>query len=174
MLAKPQVMAYSRASQLGPWNTTGSSQCGEFRLQHFLGDKLGSSWDQRMAPLRRFPEPLQLFVDGACQLPTEPSIRLASWGIVVADLSDGFFCSHQCRHPAWSLPYLFFEHKLPRPVVNCDKTMMLRTDNQLVYDRITGGVMGGVKSQVPWPRTKTCGKSLVCSEACQGKKTFAA
>eukprot|EP00438_Fugacium_kawagutii_P005236 Skav217104 [mRNA] locus=scaffold139:119576:126011:+ [translate_table: standard] len=93
------------------------------------------------------PSPLQLFVDGACQMPTEPALRLASWGIVVANLH------HDTFEPvsAGVLPgpmhtslraEVFAAAIALEAAMTQGKTVMLWTDNQLVFDRITGWLNG--------------------------------
>ena len=37
------------------------------------------------------PGVMHLFMDGSCALPTQPCSRLATWGVVVADLVEQTF-----------------------------------------------------------------------------------
>eukprot|EP00438_Fugacium_kawagutii_P017648 Skav235522 [mRNA] locus=scaffold625:1016263:1019103:- [translate_table: standard] len=104
-------------------------------------------------------EPWQLFVDGACQHPKEPVLRLGTWGVVCADLS------HDSFHAVASglLPGMF--HTALRAeiyaawvavstAVSANHKFMLWTDNQVVYDRILGWLHS--KGKTIGPSSKDC------------------
>eukprot|EP00438_Fugacium_kawagutii_P018204 Skav230726 [mRNA] locus=scaffold401:228508:233396:- [translate_table: standard] len=89
------------------------------------------------------PEPWQLFVDGACQRPRDPHLRLATWGVVRADLHQDTFVPVSfgllpgALHTAMRAE-IFAAWIAVRVAVASHQRFMLWTDNQVVFDRIFG------------------------------------
>eukprot|EP00438_Fugacium_kawagutii_P020622 Skav221403 [mRNA] locus=scaffold1352:67100:76744:+ [translate_table: standard] len=88
-------------------------------------------------------EPWQLFVDGACQHPKEPVLRLGTWGVVCADLSSDTFSAVASGllpgmlHTALRAE-IYAAWVAVRTALSANHKFMLWTDNQVVYDRIWG------------------------------------
>eukprot|EP00438_Fugacium_kawagutii_P025565 Skav230000 [mRNA] locus=scaffold17:139230:143765:- [translate_table: standard] len=96
-------------------------------------------------------EPWQLFSDGACQHPTKPAIRLATWAVTVAELTcDEFVPLANGLLPGRLHTTLRAEIYAAlvaiQAATQCHKKFMLWTDNQLVHDRLVAWLKGTGKS----------------------------
>eukprot|EP00438_Fugacium_kawagutii_P019669 Skav211128 [mRNA] locus=scaffold1786:9514:17345:+ [translate_table: standard] len=97
-------------------------------------------------PLPTCSGTMQIFVDGACQRPTTPSLRLATWAVVAADFDDDSFRPigsgvlpgplHSALRAEIFAAIVAIEHATAR-----GKPFMLWTDNQVVHDRIHGWLL---------------------------------
>ena len=85
------------------------------------------------------PNPIHLFCDGSCVQPTIPELRVATWGVCIANLEEDSFCPLS-QGPVWGThqsstraEFTAVISALKYAILVC-KPCWIWTDNQTVYD----------------------------------------